>query len=154
MEIKGGGIKPVGISSPWCRVVWFQQGVRIRLDHLWMCPLDLVLMYLLSLGTPSDPRHSLKASAPSCPWGWVCGHPLSPCCVGPCPYLYPLTSSLDLPSFAPLSSWHTTPSWETVLSFTFVVCLHKRQCATLPECKGGTGHAQTFVMCWLWVEGQ
>lgn len=44
-----------------------------------------VLMYLLSLGPSSDPGHLLEASGPLSLWDWVCGHLLSPCCMGPHP---------------------------------------------------------------------
>lgn len=153
--MKAGGIKPVSISSPWCSVIGFQQDI-------WICkvgPLinvsvkSIVLMYLLSLDPFSESMSFLEVSGLFSPWEWIHGHLLSPCCMRPCLQPYLSTPHLTCPPFVPISSCNSAPWWGTVLSFTFIVCLHthkKKQCTTVTE-RRGTWYTDIFVLCWGWL---
>lgn len=149
MAMRAGGIEHVTMQRGLISAGRLQKVgplTNVSLKHI-------ALMDILFLGPPCDPSFfrmttvplamSLSLSALTVLYGI------------PAPTLKPIHWPAHLTCF-PLSPHHlvhTTPSCETVLSFAFIVCLHKKQCTTLTGRKAGAGHADTFVLCWLWGQG-
>lgn len=112
---------------------------------------SIVLMYLLSLGPSSDPGHSLEASGPLSLWDWVCGHLLSPCCMGTTPPAPTLSVSqlIWLASLRPHIILYTPHLVGGQFVFYFQ-SVYPKNSYTLTE---KLGYAESFVLCWFSGEG-